>query len=61
MIKSLKENDEIISKKDLIKSILEESIFDNIVLNPYEELYKLTPVMKYYDRESLEEMRFLVK
>lgn len=61
MIKSLKENDEIISKKDLIKSILEESIFDNIALNPYEELYKLTPVMKYYDRESLEEMRFLVK
>jgi type I site-specific restriction endonuclease len=61
MIKSLKENDEIIMKKDLIKSILEQSIFDNIALNPYEELYKLTPVMRYYDRESLEELRFLVK
>jgi len=61
IIKSLKENDEIINKKDLIKSILEESIFDNIALNPYEELYKLTPIMRYYDRESLEEIRFLVK
>ncbi|MDD2907460.1 MAG: DEAD/DEAH box helicase family protein [Candidatus Gracilibacteria bacterium] len=61
MIKSLKENDEIINKKDLIKSILEENIFDNIALNPYEELYKLTPVMRYYDTESLEEIRFLVK
>lgn len=61
MIKSLKENDEIIMKKDLIKSILEENIFDNIALNPYEELYKLTPIMRYYDRESIEEIRFLVK
>lgn len=61
MIKSLKENDEILNKKDLIKSILEESIFDNIALNSYEELYKLTPIMRYYDRESLEEIRFLVK
>lgn len=61
MIKSIKENDEIIMKKDLIKSILEENIFDNIAVNPYEELYKLTPIMRYYDRESIEEIRFLVK
>lgn len=61
MIQSLKENDEISNKKDLIKSILEENIFDNIAVNPYEELYKLTPIIRYYDRESLEEIRFLVK
>jgi len=61
MITSLKENDEILNKKDVIKSILEESIFDNIAVNPYEELYKLTPIMRYYERESLEEIRFLVK
>jgi type I site-specific restriction endonuclease len=61
MVKSLKENDEIFTKKDLIKSIIEENIFDNIALNPYEELYKLTPVMRYYDRETLDELRFLTK
>lgn len=61
MIKSLKENDEIFNKKDLIKSIIEWNIFDNIALNPYDELYKLTPIMRYYDRESLDELRFLTK
>jgi hypothetical protein len=61
MIKSLEENDEIFAKKGLIKSIIEENIFDNIALNPYEELYKITPVMRYYNNESLEEMRFLLK
>jgi hypothetical protein len=61
MIKSLKENDEIFNKKDLIKSIIEENIFDNIAINPYDELYKLTPVMRYYDTESLDELRFLTK
>lgn len=61
MIKSLKENDEIIEKKDLIKSILEEYIFDNIAVNKFEELKKLIPIIRYYDRESLEELRFLLK
>lgn len=61
MIKSLKENDEIFAKKDLIKSIVEENIFDNIAVNKFEELYKLTPLMRYYDTDSLEELRFLNK
>lgn len=61
MVACLKENDEIFLKKDLIKNVLEENIFNNIALNPYEELYKLTPVMRFYDSESLEEIRFLLK
>lgn len=61
MIKSLKENDEIFAKNDLIKSIIREKIFENIAINPYEELYKLTPIMRYYDKESLDELRFLIK
>jgi type I restriction enzyme, R subunit len=61
MIKSLKENDEIIMQKDLIKSILNLDIFDNIAVNKFEELNKLIPIMRYYDSESLEELRFLLK
>ncbi len=61
MIKSLKENDEIFTKRDLIKSIIDETIFDNIAINKFEELYKLTPIMRYYDMDSLEELRFLLK
>lgn len=61
MIKSLKENDEIIEKKDLIKSILDENIFDNIAVNKFVELKKLIGVMRYYDLETLEELRFLLK
>ncbi len=61
MIKSLKENDEIFKNKDLIDSILNEDIFDNIAINPYEEFYKLTPIMRYYDSESIDELRFLLK
>lgn len=61
MIKSLKENDEIFLKRDLIKSILDENILNNIALNPYEELYKLSLVMKFYDEKSLDEIRFLLK
>jgi hypothetical protein len=61
MIKSLKENDEIIEKKDLIKSILDEDIFDNIAVNKFVELKKLIGVMRYYDLETLEELRFLLK
>lgn len=61
MIRSLKENEEIILKKDLVQSILSKDIFDNIALNPYKELYKMTPIMRYYDAESLIELRFLIK
>jgi len=61
MIKSLKQNDEILEKKDLINSILSEDIFDNIAVNKFEELKKLIPVMRYYDLESLTELRFLLK
>jgi len=61
MISSLDENDEIFAKKDTIACILNDTAFDNIAINPYEELYKLTPVMRYYDKESLEETRFLLK
>ena len=61
MIKSLKENDEILEKKDLIKSILNEDIFDNIAVNKFVEFKKLIPIMRYYDLDSLEELRFLLK
>ncbi len=61
MIKSLKENDEVIAQKDLIKSIINEDIFDNIAVNKYEELNKIIPIMRYYDREALDELRFLLK
>ena len=35
MVKSLKENDELFEKKSIIENIIQERIFDNIVINPY--------------------------
>jgi type I site-specific restriction endonuclease len=61
MIKSLKQNEEILEKKDIINSILSEDIFDNIAVNKFEELKKLIPIIRYYDLESLIELRFLLK
>jgi len=61
MISSLQLNDEVYEKKMLIDSIIEDRIFDNIALNPYEELQKVAPLMRYYDKETITEIKFLLK
>lgn len=54
-------NDEIFERKSLFESIINGRIFDNIAVNPYEELQKIAPLMRYYDYETIEEIRFLFK
>lgn len=61
MIKSLKPNDDTLEFKDTISSILDGDIYDNIAINPYETLHTLTPIMKYYDTKTLDQMKFLTK
>ena len=63
MVKSLYKNanDEMFERKDLIEMILSERIFDNISINPYDELYRIAPLMRYYDTETIDEVRFALK
>ena len=63
MVKSLYKNanDEMFEKKDLFEMILSERIFDNIVINPYDELQKIAPLLRYYDAETIDEIRFALK
>lgn len=60
-IKGIKSNDELLSHQGLIESILSESIFDNVAVNPYEQLQKLAPLVRYYDKHTAEELRFMIK
>jgi type I site-specific restriction endonuclease len=61
MIKFLKENDELYEKKAIIENILQERIFENIAINPYEELQKIAPLLRYYDANTIDEIKFLHK
>ena len=63
MIKELYKNanDEMFEKKNLFEMILSERIFDNISINPYDELQKIAPLMRYYDTETIDEIRFALK
>ena len=63
MVKSLYKNanDEMFEKKDLFEMILSERIFDNIAINPYDELQKIAPLLRYYDAETIDEIRFALK
>ncbi len=60
-IKWLKDNDEILTNKALIDQILSESIFDNRAVNPYEQLQKIAPLTRYYDKHTADELRFMIK
>ncbi len=60
-VKGLKPNDELLAHKDLIDNVMSESIFDNMAVNPYEQLQKLAPLVRYYDKHSADELRFLIK
>lgn len=61
MLKSLPVNDEILTNNDLIDSIKSWKIWDNIAINPKEALQKIAPLMRYYDKFLVEELKFLVK
>ncbi len=63
MVKSLYKNanDEMFEKKVLFEMILSERIFDNISINPYDELQKIAPLTRYYDTETIDEIRFALK
>lgn len=61
MVKSLKENDELYERKTIIENIVTWRIFDNIAINPYEELQKIAPLLRYYDSDSIDEIKFLLK
>jgi len=61
MIDSLPTNDEILAQQSLIDSIITGSIFDNVAINPYEQLQKCAPLTRYYDKHSIDELRFLIK
>jgi type I restriction enzyme R subunit len=54
-------NDECIQQYPLIQSVVQGKIFNNIALNPYEQLQKVAPLMKYYDKYTAEELKFLIK
>ncbi len=61
IIKAIKPNDETFRHHDLLQSILSESIFENIAINPYEQLQKIAPLTKYYDKHTADELKFLIK
>lgn len=61
IVKALKPNDEILAQQTLIESILSKSIFNNIAVNPYEQLQKIAPLTRYYDKHTIDELRFLIK
>lgn len=61
IIKSLKPNDELLANKELIDKIISESIWNNIAVNPYEQLQKIAPLTRYYDKNTADEIRFLIK
>lgn len=54
-------NDEIFERKALFESIMSGKIFDNVAVNPYDELQKIAPLLRYYDRETVDEIRFFLK
>jgi type I restriction enzyme R subunit len=54
-------NDEIFERKALFESVMSGKIFDNVAVNPYDELQKIAPLLRYYDRESIDELRFSLK
>lgn len=54
-------NDEIFERKSLFESIITGRIFDNIAVNPYDELQKIAPLMRYYDAKAIDEIRFALK
>jgi len=55
------ENNEILEKQHIIKEIRENNIWDNMGINPYDELLKLTSIIRYYDKYTVNELRFLLK
>lgn len=61
MIQGLKKNDELVVHEQLIEQIVSGAIFDNMALNPYEQLQKIAPLMRYYDKHTADELRFLIK
>jgi len=61
IVKGIKPNDDILHHQTLIDQILSESIFDNRAVNPYEQLQKIAPITRYYDKNSADELRFLIK
>jgi type I restriction enzyme R subunit len=61
IVKAIKPNDDIIQHHELFEKVLSESIFDNMVVSPYEELQKIAPITRYYDKHTADELRFLIK
>ena len=61
IVKGIKPNDDLLRHHKLIECILSESIFDNIAVNAYEELEKVAPLTRYYDKNTADELRFLIK
>ncbi len=61
IVKGIKPNDDLIRHHELLEQILSENIFDNVAVNPYEQLQKAAPLTRYYDRHSADELRFLIK
>lgn len=61
MVKALPENDELLHHHDLLQNIVTERIFNNVAVNPYEQLQKIAPLMRYRDSHTADELRFLIK
>lgn len=61
IVKAIKPNDDLLHHHELIEEILSEKIFDNIAINPYEQLQKFAPLTRFYDKETAYELRFLIK
>jgi hypothetical protein len=55
------DNIEIMDQQELIHSISSSKIRDNIAVNPYEQLQKIAPLMRYYAKHTIDEMKFMTK
>ncbi|UFX83385.1 DEAD/DEAH box helicase family protein [Candidatus Absconditicoccus praedator] len=61
MVNNLPVNDETVQYQEVLDEIESGRIFDNIAVNPYEKLQKVAPLMRYYGKHSVDELRFLEK
>ena len=62
MVASLdQENIEVMDHRELINDLTQWKIWNNIAVNPYEQLQKIAPLMRYYAEDTLAEMKFLTK
>lgn len=62
MVLSLdKENSDVMDHRELVLDIGSWKIWDNIAVNPNEQLQKVAPLMRYYAENTIDEIKFMTK